>query len=410
MKPGRSHHDRGYRTWIPGNRVTLLENGEAFFPAVLAAIGSAREEVLLETFILFDDKVGKRLHAALVDAARRGVRVEVTVDGYGSPDLSPEFVSALTNAGVQLRIFDPKRRLFGFRTNMFRRLHRKIVVVDGRCAFVGGINFSADHLADFGPGAKQDYAVRVEGPAVAEIHAFGHAALESPAAPRNWAPAAVVDQPTPGTALVRFVTRDNGGHLNDIEVEYLAAIRGATREVLIANAYFLPGYRLLHALHAAAGRGVRVTLILQGAPDMPMVTNASRRLYPYLLGGGVRVHEYCERPLHGKLAVVDDEWSTVGSSNLDPLSLSLNLEANVLVRDREFNALVRERLRKLVDVHCREVRQQDLPPRTPLRTLWSLLVFHAVRHLPAWAGLWPAHTPRIELAPPESSEELARKR
>lgn len=396
------------RAWTDGNRVRLLENGEAFFPAVLEAIDGAREEVLVETFILFEDKVGKRLHAALVAAAERGVRVELTVDGYGSPDLSPEFTSSLAAAGVCLRVFDPKPRLFGFRTNVFRRLHRKIVVVDRRHAFVGGINFSADHLADFGDGAKQDYAVGIEGPAVAEIRAFAIAALHAPAAPRDWTPATAAGDTGPGSAQVRFVTRDNGGHLNDIENQYLAGIRAAKDEILIANAYFLPGYRLLHALHRAAGRGVRVSLILQGAPDMPWVANTGRRLYPYLIGGGVRIHEYCERPLHGKLAVMDDTWATVGSSNLDPLSLSLNLEANVLIRDRAFNAVVRRRLRELMDAHCHEIRPCDLPPRTPLRTLWSLLVFHAVRHLPAWAGLWPAHTPHVALMPP-GRETLARK-
>ena len=386
------------RDWIPGNRVELLENGEAFFPRVLSAIDAARKEVLIETFILFEDGVGKRLHAALVAAARRGVRVEVTVDGYGSPDLSNGFVSALTDAGARLRVFDPKPRLLGFRTNVFRRLHRKIVVVDGRCAFVGGINYSDDHLGDYGPGAKQDYTAQIEGPAVAVIHAFARAALDDPAAPRGWRDANGADSPAAGSAMVRFVTRDNLFHLTDIERQYLAAIRTATREVLIANAYFLPGYRLLHELHRAAGRGVQVTLIMQGAPDMPMVANAARRLYPYLLGGGVRVFEYCERPLHGKLALVDSEWSTIGSSNLDPLSLSLNLEANVFVRDRAFNAVVRQRLKQLIDDHCKAVTEADLPRRTPFRTLSSLIVFHVLRHLPAWAGLWPAHTPRISLA------------
>ena len=387
------------RAWTLGNRVHLLENGEEFFPRVLAAIEEARAEVLIETFILFEDKVGTRLHAALVAAAKRGVRVELTVDGYGSPDLSPAFVAALVDAGARLRVFDPKPRLLGMRTNVFRRLHRKIVVVDERFAFVGGINFSADHLADFGAGAKQDYSVEIEGPAVAEIRAFAIAALERPAAPDDWTQPAA-NLPSAGKARVRFVTRDNTRHLTDIERQYVAAIRAATDEVLIANAYFLPSYRLLHELHRAAGRGVRVGLILQGAPDMPKVANAARRLYPYLIAGGLRIHEYCERPLHGKLATVDDEWSTVGSSNLDPLSLSLNLEANVLIRDRDFNALVRDRLQRLIDHHCQEVRGDSLPPRTPWRTLSGLVVFHALRHLPAWAGLWPAHTPHVAVAQP----------
>ncbi|MDQ3288448.1 MAG: cardiolipin synthase ClsB [Pseudomonadota bacterium] len=393
--------------WIEGNRVALLENGEAFFPRVLAAIDAASEEVLIETFILFEDKLGTRLHACLVAAARRGVRVEITVDGYGSPDLSVEFIASLAEAGARLRVFDPKPRLFGFRTNFFRRLHRKIAVIDGRCAFVGGINYSDDHLGDFGPEAKQDYAVQIEGPAVAMIHAFARAAMESPAEPRGWREAGAAEaarRPNLGDAKLRFVTRDNSRHLTDIEEQYLEAIRSASREVLIANAYFLPGYRLLHELHKAAGRGVEVSLIMQGAPDIPMVADAARRLYPYLLGGGMRVYEYFERPLHGKLALVDEEWATVGSSNLDPLSLSLNLEANVLIRDRAFNQEVRRRMQRLMQDHCTEVTKADLPPRTPLRTLWSVLVFHVLRHLPAWAGLWPAHTPRVTLAQPGKSD------
>ncbi|MGP1615739.1 MAG: phospholipase D-like domain-containing protein, partial [Pollutimonas bauzanensis] len=144
--------------WTSGNALELLENGEAFFPAVFDAIRKAERSVLLETFIIFEDKVGNELRQVLLEAARRGVQVEVTVDGYGSADLTPEFVQALTSAGAGFHVFDPRPKRMGMRTNLFRRLHRKIVVVDGVLAFVGGINFSADHLADFGPTAKQDYA------------------------------------------------------------------------------------------------------------------------------------------------------------------------------------------------------------------------------------------------------------
>ena len=385
--------------WISGNRVRLLENGDEFFPRLLDAIEAAREEVLVETFILFDDQAGRPLRAALVAAARRGVRVALTLDGYGSPDLPAAFTDPMVEAGVRLRYFDPKRRLLGLRTNLFRRLHRKIVVVDGRTAFVGGINFSADHLASSSETAKQDYTIEVEGPAVATIHAFARAALLATAAPRGWERVSGKSRDHVGDAEVRFVARDNR-RPTGIEDAYIAAIRGARKRVVIANAYFLPGYRLLHELHQAARRGVEVTLLLQGNPDMPMVANAARGLYPYLLGGGVRIVEYCQRALHAKLALVDDDWATVGSSNLDPLSLSLNLEANVLVRDRAFNAHVHARLQSLIDRHCREIDADALPPRTPLRTLSRLLMFHIIRRLPRWAGLWPAHTPRVVAVAP----------
>jgi len=168
---GRGRGISPQRGWVAGNAVELLENGEAFYPAVFGAIAQARHEVLIETFILFEDQVGIELQRALIDAARRGVRVDLSIDGWGSPNLSPAYVAALAEAGVQLRAFDAHPRWF-LRLRMFRRMHRKIVVVDGRVAFVGGINFSADHLADFGPEAKQDYSLRVEGPLAARIRTF----------------------------------------------------------------------------------------------------------------------------------------------------------------------------------------------------------------------------------------------
>ncbi|HKS15527.1 MAG TPA: phospholipase D-like domain-containing protein, partial [Pseudomonas sp.] len=132
--------------WVDGNSVKLLINGEDFYPRVFEAIGQAREEILLETFIIFDDKVGQQLQQALIAAAERGVRVEVAVDGYGTADLDDAFIGAMTSAGISFHVFDPQRRLVGMRTNLFRRLHRKIVVIDGELAFIGGINYGEDHL------------------------------------------------------------------------------------------------------------------------------------------------------------------------------------------------------------------------------------------------------------------------
>ena len=158
--------------WQSGNQVQLLENGEAYFPAVFDALRGAQREILLETFILFEDKVGHELQGILSDAAQRGVKVVVSLDGFGCGELSPGFLAQLAGAGVMVQMFDPASKTLGIRTNWFRRLHRKIVVVDATVAFIGGINFSADHLGDFGPEAKQDYAVQITGPAVADLHHF----------------------------------------------------------------------------------------------------------------------------------------------------------------------------------------------------------------------------------------------
>jgi cardiolipin synthase len=412
--------------WIPGNAFRLLENGDEFFPRVFECIAAATHEVVLETFILFEDKVGNALHAALLQAAARGVRIDVTIDGFGSPDLSDRFIATLTRAGVRVHVFDPAPRVWGWRTNIFRRMHRKIVVIDGRRAFVGGINFSADHLLDYGPAAKQDYTVEIEGPVVAEIHEFVHKALAagqraakappatSPAPPRSSMPAkgagkldspAVRQTPRGGGAAI-FVTRDNRHHTNDIERHYRIAIRAARERVVIANAYFFPGYRLLRELRRACRRGVDIRLILQGEPDMPIVKTAARLLYPHLLKSGVRIYEYWERPLHGKVAVSDGEWSTVGSSNLDPLSLSLNLEANVIIKDSAFNAHLVRRLEHLISHGCRQVEAEDFEKSTAWQTMRNFLAFHLVRHYPSWAGWLPAHAPVLTLA--QAQESAAR--
>ena len=410
--------------WISGNTFALLENGEEFFPRVFDCIANARRAVVLETFIWFDDEVGKQLQASLIAAGRRGAQIDVTIDDFGSPDLSAAFLSSLAEAGVRIHVFDPGTRLWGWRTNIFRRMHRKIVVIDGERAFVGGINYSVDHMIASGTGAKQDYAVEMTGPIVGVIDAFVHKALA--VGKRNagitWASRLRdrfsdraksiaktfrrVDAPLdtggapahePGGAAL-FVTRDNRRHTNDIERHYRIAIRSSRHRVIIANAYFFPGYRLLKELRRAARRGVDVRLILQGQPDMPIVKIAASMLYPHLIGAGVHIHEYEARPLHGKVAVFDDQLATVGSSNLDPLSLALNLEANVLIKDHAFNQQLGERLQLLLKHGCKEIGLKDIGKSSRWHVVRSFFVFHLLRRYPAWGGWLPAHVPRLRSA------------
>jgi cardiolipin synthase A/B len=386
--------------WLAGNHIELLENGEEFFPRVFECIAQADREVVIETFILFEDKVGLQLHAVLCQVARRGVQVDLTVDGWGSPDLSAEFIGSLAAAGVRLHVFDPGPRPFGLRPKILRRMHRKIVVIDGELAFIGGINFSADHLADYGPQAKQDYSVALRGPIVDEIHRFAERATAPAglrASWRRWRTPGQVRAPSPrtGDAEAILVTRDNRRHTTDIERHYRVAIRAARHEVTIANAYFFPGYRLLRDLRRAARRGVRVRLILQGRADMAIVPIAARLLYNYLAREGVEIFEYCRRPLHAKVALVDDAWATVGSSNLDPLSLSLNLEANVMLRDAAFNRMLRARLQSLVDEHCLAVEASSLPPDNWWRAGLGIVVFHFLRHFPQWVQRLPTDRPNL---------------
>lgn len=412
--------------WVGGNSFDLLENGEEFYPAVFEAIAGARSRVLVETFILFEDKIGLALRDALVAAARAGAEVDLTYDGFGSAALTPEFLAPLAEAGGRAHVFDPMGGIFSRRTNLLRRMHRKIVVVDGAVAFVGGINYSADHVGDFGPESKQDYAARIRGPLVSEIEAF---AIRELAAGRRSAalrregwiarlrggladvgararglalpkPEEPTGQPADGGAWGLLAVRDNRRHRHGIERGYRAAIRSARERVVIANAYFFPGYRLIRELRRAAKRGVDVRLVLQGKPDMPIVRFGARLLHDHLLSAGVRIFEYRERPLHGKVALVDDFWSTVGSSNLDPLSLSLNLEANVVIRDQAFNAALSGKLSRLIAESCDEVERDPAARSSWWTGARNAVVFHVLRRYPDWVGLLPRHAPILRAARP----------
>jgi cardiolipin synthase len=375
-----------------GNQVRLLENGEEFFPRVNEAIAAAQREVLIETFILADDSVGRALRDQLIAAARRGVRTQITVDGYGTAELPADFMRSMTEAGVTVRWFDPRPSSFGVRTNLFRRLHRKLVVIDSQRAFVGGLNFSVEHLREYGAESKQDYAVEVEGPVVAQVRQImGEPARKRWHFRRGEPVLNDTELVSAGGMQAALVQRDNGRHSQDIETIYRIGIRSARREIVIANAYFLPGYHFLRELRRAARRGVDVHLILQGRPDMRAVQWATGTLHNHLLRAGVHIHEYTERPLHGKVAVIDNEWATVGSSNLDPLSLSLNLEANLVVQDRGFATALRQKLGVLIEHQCRELKAPAAGPSTLLRNAIGVAIFHILRWLPQWAGWLPAH-------------------
>jgi len=397
--------------WRDGNSIELLINGEEFFPRVFDSIRHAKHEILLETFILCEDKVGHELQKVLIEAAQRGVRIEVTVDDYGTADLSESFTQAMITAGVKLHVFDPTPRLLGIRVNLFRRLHRKLVVVDGKEAFVGGINFSIDHVTSSGENTKQDYAVLVRGPIVQDIRdsclqllerGRGRSRHTKAKADTRWMPAIQ----TAGDVRMLLAVRDNIWHTKDIERHYLRAIHGATKRLVIANAYFFPGYRLLRALRRAARRGVKVTLILQGRPDMPWVSACSRLLYGYLLREKVVIYEYCQRPLHGKVALADDKWVTVGSSNLDPLSLALNLEANLVIEDKEFNQKLFTHLQSLAKSHCKPINVKVAEHGYWWRLPLIFLSFHFLRIFPTIAGWLPAHTPDIQLLKPAEAEQI----
>jgi cardiolipin synthase len=386
---------KGKKRFTDGNRVELFENGETFFPQLLRRINRAEKEIFIETFILEDDRVGKALQKALVAAAKRGVWISVTTDSYGTFYLDAEYIKTLTEAGVIFQIFDPQPSWLKSRPNLFRRLHRKLAVIDGRYAFIGGINLSHEHMTEHGPTAKQDYAVEVEGPVVPIIRDLCKAYVPNADDKNLGELVQNIRQPEKvGDAAVAFVSRDNRRFRNDIEKAYLLGIRKARKRIYIANAYFFPSFRMLRALRNAAKRGVEVVVILQGEPDIPLALRAARCLYDELTGGGIKVFEYLERPLHAKIALIDEDWSTIGSSNLDPLSLALNLEANVVVLDSAFNQQLYHEMEKLRKA-SRLIENRWLSRRSRMHLVKNFVSYHIMRHWPSVAAWFPAHTPVI---------------
>jgi len=375
--------------FVSGNHLQLLCNGEEYFPALVAAIDAAAEEVFLETYIFADDETGSLVADALARAAGRGVAVHLLLDGFGARDFAPRFRAMLAQSGAEVLVFRPQISPWTLRRGRLRRMHRKLACVDGRIAFVGGINVIDDYDTPGQTPPRYDYAVRIEGPLTEDVRAAsarlwsrvswatfrrrwpGFSALSD--ADRRAKPEA--PEAMPGGQRVALVVRDSVRHRHDIEEGYLHFIGEAREEIVIANAYFFPGRRFRRALLDAAARGVRVVLLLQGKVEYSLLHYASRALYGALLDADIEIQEYYRSFLHAKVAVFDRRVVSVGSSNIDPFSLLLAREANVFVDDPEFAGQLRASLEQAMSRGSRGV--------PPLQ--W--------KHQPLWlrARIWIAY-------------------
>ncbi|MBS0542138.1 MAG: cardiolipin synthase ClsB [Proteobacteria bacterium] len=382
---------------VPGNAVVLLENGQEYFPALEASIDAAEREIFLQSYIFSDDDVGRCIAAALRRAARRGVVVRVMVDGFGGREFVRELMPQLAADGVEVLIYRRELRALSLRRHRLRRLHRKVVTIDGREAYVGGINITDDFAPKGSPYPRYDYAVRVQGPVLDPIVESAHRLWRLVA----WASfrrrvhqpllAPPIGEPA-GSIRAAFVVRDNLRYRRAIEDAYLAAIERARHEIVIANAYFFPGRRFRHALTEAAGRGVRVTLLLQGmGGDHPLQLHATRALYPFFLERGVELYEYHRSHLHAKVAVIDGRWATVGSSNIDAFSLLLAREANVVVEDEGFAARLRSSLAAAMRDGAEAQSPEDWRRLPLLRRMANWLAYQVVRMAIGIAGYGGKH-------------------
>ena len=329
--------------FIAGNQIQLLRSGGEYFPALITAIRLAKTEIHLQSYIFQADQTGLAIGQALMDAAQRGVRVNVLLDGFGSQKLSSAYVASMRAAGVNVLFYRARISPWSLQKNRLRRLHSKMVVIDGTIGFIGGINIIDDNNVPNPNNVppRVDYAVQIEGALLPRLQAsvadlWQRVAwlnlLKTPAAKLL---ATALSSAHPANVLAAFAQRDNVLHRHDIETAYLEAINSAHNEILIANAYFLPGYRFRKALVDAANRGVKVSLLLQGRVEYFLMM-ATHAFYSEFLNKGIAIHEYRKSFMHSKVAVIDGTWATVGSSNIDPFSLLLAREANVFISDPGF--------------------------------------------------------------------------
>ena len=380
---------------IPNNQITLLQNGEDYFPVIKAALDRAVHEIYLESYIFKNDNTGQRIAEALRRAALRGVKTHLLIDGFGSHGLPKTMVDYLAAAGVMVLKFRPKTSPWTLRRRRLRRLHRKIAVVDRKIAFVGGINITDDLDIPGQTSPRYDYAVSVEGPLVEEIYDSTRRVWSRVAWTRlrsGWVRDTTRQAPSTeprGRMRSAFLVRDNLRHRRDIEDAYLLAIEQAQFEIILANAYFLPGLNFRHALLDAAGRGVRVILLLQGRVEYPLLHYATHALYGSFLEAGMEIYEYHRSLMHAKVAVIDEHWATVGSSNLDPFSLLLALEANVVVDDENFAKKLKQSLEEAIKLGARPVFANNWKTQTIRLRLASWLSYGLVRFMVGMAGYAP---------------------
>lgn len=336
--------------------VELLKGGKPFFDCLLKLIASAKDTIQIQVYIFSSDETGKLVSAALVAAAKRGVKVYIVLDGYASQSLSSKIIQDWKAAGINFRFFEPL-----FKSNHFyfgRRLHHKLLVVDALYALVGGINIADRYNEVGGIPAWLDFALYVEGEIVKELcvlawKTWNGFALNSnipscePLHPHNASPNAGI--------LVRMRRNDWVRRKNQISRTYLEMFKTAQSQITICCSYFLPGRILKRNIKDAIARGVKVRVILAGLSDVMIAKHAERFMYDWLLRNKVTIYEYEENVLHAKIAVCDGEWMTVGSYNVNSLSAYASIELNLDVRDKEFSIAVERELDTIIETKCEEV-------------------------------------------------------
>jgi cardiolipin synthase A/B len=376
----RRKRSRGYST---RNHVQLLRGGAEFFTTLKRLISEARLSIHLQTYIFSDDETGTSVAQALKEAAQRGVNVYVLVDGYASKDLAPGFVQSLQGAGVNFRFFQPL-----FKSDRFyfgRRLHHKVMVFDHHTALVSGTNI-ADRYDDLPDNpAWLDMGLCVTGEAVIELYNICCKLWNRDVSRANRLPLkteSVEEELTEGPCKVKVLQNDWVRRKLQVWRAYNREFRNAEESITIMCAYFLPGETLRNRLVHARRRGVKVRVVLAGESDVVISKHAERYLYRWMLRHGIEIWEYQPTVLHAKVGVVDDDWLTIGSYNINDISTFASVELNLEVKDETLAQQTRAHIDRIIEQHCLRIDTTTYPIRLfSFRQLLQWMSYYTIRLL-----------------------------
>lgn len=345
--------------YVDHNSTELVPSGKQYFEKLLQLINEARHTVHLQCYIFSDDATGQMVADALMEAARKKVKVWLMADGYASQKLNTAFINNLESAGVQFRFFNPLFKSAWFYFG--RRLHHKIAVADGSVALVGGINISDNYNDTAAKKAWLDFALLVKGPVVKDICVVCSKTWNdfNPMG-KSLNCDSYVQNNTPGSSLVKLCRNDWVRRKNDISKAYIEMLLHATAQVTILSSYFLPGKNIRRQMLQAAKRGVRVKVIAAGRSDVLVSKHAERWLYDWLLRNNIELYEYKSNILHGKLAVCDDQLLTLGSYNINNISAYATIECNLNVKDAPFIQTVHTQLEQIIANDCEKITSEQL--------------------------------------------------
>ncbi|MBK9109277.1 MAG: hypothetical protein IPM92_13155 [Saprospiraceae bacterium] len=373
----------------PADVVRLLQSGTEYFDTLMALIKAAQSSIQFHTYIFENDSIGTSISNELINAAKRGLEISVIMDGYGSLGFSKLILEEWKYYGIKVHLFS---RISLFKNLAIgRRLHHKIFIADEYKSLVGGINIADKYRGTIQEEPWLDFALYIEGDVCRQLKKICDQIEE-----RKFPVFNELKLPKyHGQNIPQINIRQNDWLRNkkQIHYSYLLALEQAEREMYIVASYFLPGRKLRKAMERAAKRGIKIKIVLAGKSDIPTFLNASLYLYRWLLKNGIEVYEWHKSVLHGKLALVDDEWMTIGSFNLNHLSTYASIELNVDVTDKDLVKSTRILMDKLIKSGCHQIDRQR--HRGVFQKLFEYVAYIAGRTLLKWITYFPGVSRRI---------------